>query len=107
MPNKDYYKKMGVSFADALKEYDDKKYSTVDVWLNSERIFKHKFKCGDIVFSEKWNTKFLITKIYYDCVDDWYEGVSIQRFGNGEIDLNEFRLQIDLCDKHYKKVGHC
>ena len=62
MTNKDYYKKMGVSFADALKEYDDKKYSTVDVWLNSERIFKHKFKCGDIVFSENGIGSFWLQK---------------------------------------------
>ena len=40
---------------------------------------------------------------------DLYDGIPLTAMavGNGEIDLNEFRLQIDLCDKHYKKVGHC
>ena len=48
MTNKEYIEKNNISFSDAMKMYDNEKYSCIDDWLNQE-YQEHKFKVGDFV----------------------------------------------------------
>lgn len=98
MTNKEYYKKMGVSFADALKEYDDKKYSTVEQWLLAER--RPKFKIGDICFNKFSTSVSVITCMYVDM----YSGIKILNTNDG-IKWCAFSIHFDDYDPIHTKIG--
>ena len=48
MTNKEYIEKNNISFSEAMKIYDNEKYSCINEWLNQE-YQEHKFKVGDFV----------------------------------------------------------
>ena len=52
MTNKEYIEKNKISFSNAMKMYDNKKYPCINDWLNQEH-FEWMFEQGDvIVFKE-------------------------------------------------------
>lgn len=105
MTNKEYYKKMGVSFADALKEYDDKKYSTVEKWLLAERK-PNKFKIGDICFNKFSTSVSVITNVYTNYFgENYYHGFKIKNVDNGEVKWCVFDMYCDDYDPIHTKIG--
>ena len=48
MTNKEYIEKNNISFSEAMKMYDNKKYPCINDWLKQEHQ-EHKFKVGDFV----------------------------------------------------------
>ena len=48
MTNKEYIEKNNISFSEAMKMYDNKKYPCINDWLDQE-YQEHKFKVGDFV----------------------------------------------------------
>jgi len=52
MTNKEYFEKNNISFANAMKMYDVKKYGTFEQFLYAKHEVEHKFNVGDILISE-------------------------------------------------------
>ena len=48
MTNKEYIEKNNITFSEAMKMYDNKKYPCINDWLDQE-YQEHKFKVGDFV----------------------------------------------------------
>ena len=55
MTNKEYIEKNNISFSEAMKMYDNKKYPCINDWLNQE-YQEHKFKVGDFVIQKDNNS---------------------------------------------------
>ena len=69
MTNKEYIEKNNISFSEAMKMYDNKKYPCINDWLNQEHQ-EHKFKVGDFVIIKGNNNGIGIVidvkdKVYY------------------------------------------
>ena len=48
MTNKEYIEKNNISFSEAMKMWDNKKYPCINDWLSQEYL-EHTFKVGDFV----------------------------------------------------------
>ena len=69
MTNKEYIEKNNISFSEAMKMYDNEKYSCINDWLNQE-YQEHKFKVGDFVIQKGDNDGLGVVvdvadKVYY------------------------------------------
>ena len=51
MTNKEYIEKNKISFSEAMKMWNNKKYPCINDWLNQEH-YEHKFKIGDILMTD-------------------------------------------------------
>lgn len=105
MTNKEYYIKNGISFADALKDYDDKKYPTVEKWFLAERK-SNKFNVGDICFNKYSTSVSVIKRIERNLLDKLvYEGIKILNTNNGGIKWCVFREFCKDFDSINTKIG--
>ena len=69
MTNKEYIEKNNITFSEAMKMYDNKKYPCINDWLDQEHQ-EHKFKVGDFIIIKGNNDGIGIVidikdKVYY------------------------------------------
>lgn len=90
MTNKEYIEENNISFSDAMKMYDNKKYPCINDWLNQEHN-PWKFKIGDVIAikdSDEFKNKYgyFVNSHVYFVVDSDCNYLYIKKFNrNGDI----------------------